>query len=170
MAEFFQPGLGQAGIRPVFELDIAFALGPGLPYLLNGYLHIVVFHSQVQIEPVAVFLILLHIGHHLGIGVAHFVPAQILFPVYPVGLDQFWIGVQEELDGFFRLQEPHGIASGLKIHILKQGNELFFFLLLAAQEKGFAFKLVASGLQLRVWTVKGDFPVFSLVHILNFQS
>ena len=105
VGDLFQPGFGQAGVGAVLELHIALAAGPGLPDLVQGQGLAFVIHADLQREPLFL-LVAHHLGRDGGLGRAHLVARKGALAVDAVVLHQRGVGVQQEGDGLFRLQEP----------------------------------------------------------------
>ena len=169
VAEFFEPAFRQAGVGSVFELHVAFFLGPGLPDFFDGHPLVVVLHGQVEVEPLVVFLAF-ELGDDIGLGKADLVAGEIFFTVDSVGFHQLGVGVQKKSDRLLRFEKPDGVTARLEIHVLELLRQLRFFGLGAADQKGLAVMLVAAGLQVRVGAGKAVFPVFGLVDVFNLQG
>ena len=103
--KLFEPFFGQAGVRAVFQLHIAFAACPGLPYFFQGQALAFVLHIDVERKPL--FLFVAHnLRRDVGRSRAYLVAREGFFAIDAVGFDQLGVRIEQKGNGFFRLEEP----------------------------------------------------------------
>jgi len=169
VGELFQPRLGQARVGAVFQLDVALALGPGLPDLLDGHPLVVVLDLQIEVEPLLVFLGL-HFGHDDRRRQAHLVAGQVLFAVDPVFFHQLGIGVEQENDGFLGLQKPVGVVARLEAHLGQKRDEVLLLVAVPGDEIGAAVVRVGGGHEIGIGTGDRDLAMLGLIDVLDLQG
>ena len=168
VSQFLQPGFRQACVGAVLQLDITAPLGPRLPNFLQGQLLAVVFHGDVEREPLF-FFVAFELGRNDRLGNAHLVAGQRLFAVHTPVFHQLGVGIEQKGDGLFRFHKPQLVTARLKAHFGKLRHQVGFFRLVAAREERLALEHIAACLEIGVWPGHDEFAVNGLVGVLHLK-
>ena len=169
MRKLFKPGFRQAGIGSVLELHITLAPHPGLPDFFQRQGLAFVIDADVERKPL-VFFIAPDFGHDCGLGRAHLVAGKGFFAIDTIAFDKRGVKIQQKGDGLFRLQEPELVGARLELHAGQFVYQLGFLVLMAAHKIGLAVAGIAACLEIGIWPGQGEFAVFCLVNIVDFEG